>query len=98
MKRISIICKVVLAILFLICLLDMPYGYYQLIRFLGMIGFGLFAFQAYNRQTKAFFIIWLASAILINPLLKISLGREIWNGVDVIWAVLLFVSIKMENK
>ena len=92
------IIKIVLAVLFLFCLLDMPYGYYQLVRFIGMIGFGLFAFTAYNRQDNFHFIIWLASAILINPIFKISLGREIWNIVDVIWAIWLLVSIKIEKK
>jgi hypothetical protein len=63
-----------------------------------MIGFGLFAFRAYIRHDNTYFIIWLASAILINPLFKISLGREIWNIIDVIWAIWLLVSIKIEKK
>ena len=92
------IIKIVLAVLFLVCLLDMPYGYYQLVRFLGMIGFGLFAYKSFNRQDNTYFIIWLASAILINPIFKIALGREIWNIVDVIWAIWLLVSIKIEKK
>jgi len=89
--------KFVLAVLLLVCLLDMPYGYYQLVRFIGLIGFGLFAFRAYNRQDNTYFIIWLASAILINPIFKISLGRDIWNIVDVIWAIGLLISIKTEK-
>lgn len=92
------IIKIVLAVLFLVCLLDMPFGYYQLIRFLGMIGFGLFAFRAYSRKDNTYFIIWLASVILINPLFKISLGRDIWNIIDVIWALWLLLSIKIEKK
>ena len=31
--------KIILAILFFICLADMPYGYYQIVRFAGMLGF-----------------------------------------------------------
>jgi len=89
--------KIVLAVLFLICLLDMPYGYYELIRFLGMIGFGILAYAAYERRNTPFVIIWAASAILINPLIKIVLGRELWNIVDVIWTVLLLVSIWAED-
>jgi hypothetical protein len=31
--------KITLAILFFLCLADMPYGYYQLVRFAGLLGF-----------------------------------------------------------
>ncbi|MBD3627660.1 DUF6804 family protein [Cyclobacterium sp.] len=86
------IIKIVLSILFLVCLLDMPYGYFQLVRFLGMVGFGILAYHNYQKN-QTWFAIWLASAILINPIFKISLGREIWNFVDVIWAIILIASI-----
>ncbi|MPM04915.1 hypothetical protein SDC9_51196 [bioreactor metagenome] len=92
MKLTETIIKIVLSILFLVCLLDMPYGYFQLVRFLGMVGFAILAYNTYQKN-QTWFVIWLASAILINPIFKISLGREIWNIVDVIWAILLIASI-----
>jgi hypothetical protein len=53
-----------------------------------MVGFSVLDFnQHQNNQT--WFIIWLSSAVLINPIFKISLGRELWNIVDVVWAILL---------
>ena len=78
--------KITLSILFIGCLFDMPYGYFQLIRFLGMVGFGILAFNQY-KMNQFWFIIWLASAILINPIFKISLGR------DIIWALILVASV-----
>lgn len=92
MKLTETIIKIVLSILFLVFLLDMPYGYFQLVRFLGMVGFAILAYNTYQKN-QTWFVIWLASAILINPIFKISLGREIWNIVDVIWAILLIASI-----
>ncbi len=92
MKNTDKIIKVILAVLFVGCLFDMPYGYFQLIRFLGMVGFGILAFNQYQKN-QGWFLTWLVSAFLINPIFKISLGREIWNVVDVIWAVLLIASI-----
>jgi len=94
MKKVEIAIKVVLGILFLLCLLDWNYGYYQLVRFIGMVGFSILAFNEYSRN-QMWFVIWLASAVLINPIFKISLGREIWNVVDVLWAITLFSSIVM---
>ena len=84
--------KISLSILFLLCLLDWQYGFYQLVRFLGMIGFGILAFEEYEKD-KNWFIVWISSLILINPIFKISLGRDIWNLVDVIWVILLVYSI-----
>ncbi len=84
--------KVILTILFLGCLLDWDYGYYQLVRFIGMIGFAMLAYYEYPKKS-IWMIVWISSAILINPLVKISLGRTIWNIVDVVWAVLLIGSI-----
>lgn len=84
--------KIGLALLFLGCLANMPYGYFQFVRFLGMIGFGFFAFQEKEKGNDRFFIFWGLSAILINPIFKISLGRGLWNTIDVFWAAILFVS------
>lgn len=82
-----------LIILLLGCLADMPYGYFQLVRFLGMVGFLYIAFLEKEKGHGSFFIFWILSAILINPIFKISLGRELWNLVDVAWALLLVVSV-----
>ena len=98
MSSIDKIIKIVLIVLLLGCLADMPYGYFQLVRFLGMVGFGILAFKASTRRNNLFFIIWLASAILINPIVKISLGRVLWNVIDVIWAIFLFVSLWAEKQ
>ncbi len=92
MKSTETIIKIILSILFLVCLLDMPYGYFQLVRFFGMVGFAILAYNNYQKN-QTWFVIWLGSAVLINPIFKISLGREIWNIVDVIWAILLITSI-----
>ena len=40
----------VLAVLLLLCLLSMPYGYYVLVRFVSMIIFGIMAWGFYNNN------------------------------------------------
>ncbi|AEL26106.1 DUF6804 family protein [Cyclobacterium marinum] len=89
--------KIILSVLLLVCLLDMPYGYYQLIKFFGMVGFGILAYNNYKKN-EVWFVVWLASAILINPIFKIYLGRELWNFLDVIWAILLITSLFVNPK
>jgi hypothetical protein len=94
--------KIVLAILFFLCLADMPYGFYQFVRFAGLIGFAILAYQAnqYGRQTEM--IIYGGLALLFQPFFKVALGRQMWNIVDVIVGLGLLASIflrpKTENK
>ena len=84
--------QIILAFLFVLCLYNWNYGFYQMVRFLGFAGFSILAYHKKDKKDTWFFI-WLFSALLINPFLKVSLGRAIWNVIDVIWAVLLIVNV-----
>jgi hypothetical protein len=92
------IIKIVLAILLLLCLADMPYGYYQFVRFAAMVGFGILAYQSSESENKTFMIVYGALALLFQPFFKIALGRELWNVMDVIVAVGLIVSLFVEKE
>lgn len=76
----------------------MPYGYYQLIRFLAMVGFGLLAYRANQKDNPIIMITYISLAILFQPIFKIALGRFLWNVVDVIVALGLIISIYTEPK
>ena len=78
------IVKVLLAGLLFLCLLDMPYGYYQFVRVAATLVFVLFAVQSYQSQLQGYFVLYLLLAVLFQPVEKIALGRELWNIVDVI--------------
>jgi hypothetical protein len=92
-----VIVKIILAILFVLCLLDMPYSYYILVRFAGMVCFAWLAWLEKEKvSNNFFFVFWIASAILINPIFKLNLGRFIWNIVDIIWSIVLLLSIKRD--
>lgn len=99
-NKTEIILKTTLSILFLLCILKMPYGYYQATRFIGMIGLLLLAFSNYerNKSLNTTIIIYLALALLFQPLIKIALGRTIWNLVDVVVSVGLIISIFIKFK
>jgi hypothetical protein len=85
--------KIVLAILFFLCLADMPYGYFQFVRVAGLVGFAILAHQAHEQGRQTEMIIYGSLALLFQPFIKISLGRELWNIVDVIVAVALLISL-----
>ena len=44
------ILKITLSALFIGCLFNMPYGYFQMVRFAGMIGFALLAYFSYEQK------------------------------------------------
>ena len=90
--------KVVLTILFLLCLLDMPYGYFQIVRFAGLIGFGILALQSNENKQKELTIIFIGLVLLFQPFFKIALSRQIWNIVDVVVSIFLFASIFILRK
>ena len=90
--------KVFLALLFVLCLADMPYGYYQFVRFTGLIGFTFLAYQSNNLGRRAEMIIYGGLTLLFQPFFKVVLGREIWNIVDSIVAIGLLMSIFIKPK
>lgn len=92
------IIKIVLAILFFLCLPDMPYGYYQFVRFAGLVGFAILTFQANQKIRQAEMVIYGGLALLFQPFFKIALGKEIWNIIDLIVGIGLVLSIFIKPK
>ena len=87
--------KLILAVLLLLCLAPMPYGYYNLVRFVAMVAFGVMAYQYVQERRKALAVVFGALALLFQPFMKVVLGRTVWNVVDVsVAAVLLFLAFR----
>lgn len=90
--------QIFLAALLLLCLAQMPYGYYTLVRFVAMVVFGVMAYKYYQVKKEGMAITFGALALLFQPFIKIALGRTVWNIVDVIVAILLIILFFTENK
>lgn len=93
MKNWSPIVKVVVAVLLLLCLADMPYGFYQLVRFAAMAAFGYLAYDYFKQKRDGLGVVFVLLALLFQPFFKVSLGRAVWNCVDVVVAIGLFYLI-----
>ena len=46
-----------------------------------------------NKESKDLTILYVILAVLFQPFFKLALGREMWNGVDVLVAILLIYRI-----
>ena len=55
-----------LATLMLLCLVPMPYGYFQLVRFLPMLSFGMMVYQ-YNIRQKTGNVLFLFPQRFVLP-------------------------------
>lgn len=81
--------SIILGILLFLCLAPMPYGYYQLIRLVATGSFIYWAYRANKEKEDTAVWIFIFLAFLFQPLFKISLGRALWNIVDVIVGIYL---------
>ncbi len=75
-----------LIILLFFALLPLPYGYYILLRF--FICFGLiYEVITKTKLDTETITIFIALAILYNPIIKMPLGKPIWMIVNVLTAI-----------
>ena len=88
------ILKFIIAILLLLCLADMPYGFYTLVRFVSAFTFAFLSYDYFKSKKDGLGFVFAALALLFQPFFKVALGRTIWNIVDVVVAVgLLYLLI-----
>lgn len=80
---------IVLSVLLLLCLAPMPYGYYQLVRFIAAFAFAIMAWLNYTTKHTSCLIIFAGLALLFQPYYKIALGRTVWKIVDIVVAAFL---------
>jgi hypothetical protein len=90
--------KIILAILFFLCLADMPYGFFQFVRFATLIGYAVLAYHANQQRRQTEMIIFVGLVLLFQPFFKIALGRQMWNIVDVVVGIGLLISIFLKPK
>lgn len=91
--------KLVLAILLLLCLADMPYGFYQIVRFAAAAAFAYLSYDYFKSKKDGLGFVFAALALLFQPFFKVALGRTIWNIVDVLVAIgLIYLILKTFKK
>ena len=98
-SKVLTIIKIAMAALLLLCLADMPYGFYQFVRFLAMASFAYLSYDYFKNKQEGLGFTFAALAILFQPFFKIALGRTIWNILDVVIAIgLIWLTIAAYGK
>jgi glucose-6-phosphate-specific signal transduction histidine kinase len=88
--------QIMLAGLFVGCLLQVPYGYYQFLRLVSLPLFGILAINEYKRGYYALVILCICAALLFNPIIPVYLERSIWQAIDKVMASLMLLWIMVD--
>lgn len=90
--------KITLVILLFLCVLNMPYGYYQFVRIACVLGFSLLAYESYksNNDTNMA-ILYFFLVLVFQPFNTVGLNKTTWNLIDIIVSIGLLTSMKKKN-
>jgi len=72
--------------------LELPYGFYTLLRLVVCITGVYLGWLAYQKQKWGWFTVFALLALLFNPLVVVHLERELWVVIDLIAGVILLAS------
>ena len=92
-SKLNIFFKLLLIILLLIGIFDMPYEYYELLRFILMATFLWFAINEYNPKKIGWSFIFGILVLLFNPFLKLKIGSIGWKVVDCATVIILIINL-----
>jgi len=88
-----VIIKVLAAIMLLVALTSLPYGYYTVLRWVVTIIAAISAFDAYSKEKAPWAWAFGGIMILFNPFVPIHLNRGIWTPIEIVTAMIFLTSI-----
>ncbi len=92
--------KIVLIAGLLLALLPMPYGYFSILRLYAVAVFCILLLQIPSKKRNSnnwIFVAYIILIILFQPILKIPLGRVLWNVIDVTVAIWMLFSLNKKK-
>lgn len=93
------ILKLIIAIMLILCLADMPYGFYELVRFASAGAFIYLSYDYFKNKRDGLGFLFAGLALLFQPFFKVALGRVLWNIIDIVVAVaLIFLIVRAFKK
>ena len=87
----------ILAVLFLLAILPLPYEYYNTLRTLVCVGLGYFLYLGLGKENNVYKYGLIGLIILYNPIIPIHLSKPIWTIINI--ATLYFIfHFKFKNR
>ena len=69
------------------------YGYYQFLRWVVSGSGAYLAYLSYNAKKEFWTWIFAGIALLFNPIIPFHFLRDTWQSIDVITAIIFFISV-----
>lgn len=84
---------IVPAAMCVLALLHLPYGYYQFLKLVVTFSAGFLAICGWQFRSHLMTVVFGLVALTYNPVLPLSLGREIWSWVNVATAAVFMLGL-----
>lgn len=96
--NINIFARIILIILILIGILNQPYSYYEFLRVIVFIISIILALHALRNSNKTGFeYLYIAMAILYNPIFPVYLSKDTWVIFNVLTIIPLGISLALDK-
>jgi hypothetical protein len=88
--------KVSAILILVIMIFGVEYSFYDILRFVccGLLGYILY----YEKEKIGWAITWIVSILILQPLLKLNLERDLWIIIDMILITILISSLVSSNR
>ncbi len=86
--------KIIAAILLLVGVFSLPYGYYEFLRWAIMIIACYSAYNSFTTNSQKWGWIFVVTAVLFNPIWPFYLDKSTWQILDIITSGVFFISLK----
>ena len=84
--------RYIAAVMLLIAISGMPYAYYTLLRWVVCAASVITLGMAINEERTGWKVVFGILALLFNPLIPIHLDKEVWLPIDILAALMFFIS------
>ncbi len=89
--------QVILAGLFIGCLTQVPYGYYQFLRLACFVLYSVLAYMEFKKLHYPLTILCVCAALLFNPIKIVVLDRDLWQEIDRVMACLMLLWMMVDS-
>ena len=82
----------IVAVMLFLAILRMPYGFYQILRLLAVIGFLVIAYKEFEKSGwNTWCTLGIIGVLVFNPLFPIRLSKELWQVIDPLMGIIIGV-------
>ena len=93
-----LIARIIAGVMLLLAMADWQYSYYEVLRVVVCIASLYLAYDLYENKRVGWTCIFVATAILFNPLIPIYMQKETWQLIDFVSAIIFFASLSLKDR